>query len=649
MASDTPPITVRGLEAEISRIDDNVHELEGTIAVLDKVADDITTDLEECAGPDAAALRNKPWWVLTNSMLSLRVWTPIQHMLVLYAVLFIPVFICFEHTVNVDNSTSLTNLTLVMDIMFLFDLCLNFTISYRDSNDQLVTNPRKIRNHYLRGWFILDFIASVPPVVLKLYDVAGGETAKFGRVARVGRIMRLLRLSRVAKVTKIGSVVDSMQAHFRLNAGAMRLTKTLCLLLLLTHLVGCIFHGIATWEQASDSWDAARNLRCNSEAIMDDGTILPCRNGFTIRYLNSLYWAFTTLTTVGYGDISATTEMEIGFSIVTMILGVTIYSLILSSVNSAMSAFDTNSAFVARERRRVDDFARAAKLPRPLASRCGKYVHHRITHASEIKMPEAERDAVLQMLSPTLRAEVVKYIYRDRIAAIPFLFCVRGGNVKDDGFMCQVIPRLQIHRVFDKVTLCLERAAVHDVLFLAQGFVRVYREDKFIGRIEGGLRDSHFGFLAALRKGQFRTTVTTEDEVVYYTMPAKDLRQIFATLDRGMAGSIRSMAGSKEARVLLRASIRKVIHAYRLTGVISLPGKGKVHPFEHTEHAGHGIGGHHSTDKGSLALKALNKRINLLEGHITTASKNVTKILHHLMMTRSAHSHDQIEGHGIEA
>jgi hypothetical protein len=57
-------------------------------------------------------------------------------------------------------------------------------------------------------------------------------------------------------------------------------------------------------------------------------------------YLVSLYWAFTTLTTVGYGDIAAFSDSEIILSLIWMLFGVGIYSFIIGSLTSVLSNYD---------------------------------------------------------------------------------------------------------------------------------------------------------------------------------------------------------------------------------------------------------------------------------------------------------------------
>ena len=56
------------------------------------------------------------------------------------------------------------------------------------------------------------------------------------------------------------------------------------------------------------------------------------------KYQISWYWAVTTITTVGYGDISGNHMTEKMFSTITMIIGVAIFSY----ANGAISSLLTN-------------------------------------------------------------------------------------------------------------------------------------------------------------------------------------------------------------------------------------------------------------------------------------------------------------------
>lgn len=58
----------------------------------------------------------------------------------------------------------------------------------------------------------------------------------------------------------------------------------------------------------------------------------------------SVYFAVTTMTTVGYGDMSANTTYERFFCIVLMVIGVVCFTFISGSLSSVLSNYDSTNA-----------------------------------------------------------------------------------------------------------------------------------------------------------------------------------------------------------------------------------------------------------------------------------------------------------------
>ena len=57
-------------------------------------------------------------------------------------------------------------------------------------------------------------------------------------------------------------------------------------------------------------------------------------------YIMSFYFIVTTTSTVGYGDLSASTTLERFFCIVTMLAGVTAFTFISGALSSILSNYD---------------------------------------------------------------------------------------------------------------------------------------------------------------------------------------------------------------------------------------------------------------------------------------------------------------------
>jgi hypothetical protein len=49
-----------------------------------------------------------------------------------------------------------------VDVTFIVDILINFRTTYVNRNDEVVSHPRKIAIHYLRGWFVIDLVAAIP-------------------------------------------------------------------------------------------------------------------------------------------------------------------------------------------------------------------------------------------------------------------------------------------------------------------------------------------------------------------------------------------------------------------------------------------------------------------------------------------------------
>ena len=56
------------------------------------------------------------------------------------------------------------------------------------------------------------------------------------------------------------------------------------------------------------------------------------------RYLTALYFAYATMTTVGYGDLAATTSVEMYGAIVAMVVGTIVFSLTVGMLQAILRA-----------------------------------------------------------------------------------------------------------------------------------------------------------------------------------------------------------------------------------------------------------------------------------------------------------------------
>jgi|Transcript_17629 hypothetical protein len=71
----------------------------------------------------------------------------------------------------------------------------------------------------------------------------------------------------------------------------------------------------------------------------------------------SIYWAVTTLSTVGYGDISAYTQLEMLLSILWMTFGLCFFSFMIGSLSSMLQSIDTKEVVLTNKLATIDEMS----------------------------------------------------------------------------------------------------------------------------------------------------------------------------------------------------------------------------------------------------------------------------------------------------
>lgn len=57
-----------------------------------------------------------------------------------------------------------------MDLLFIVDIIVNFNSAFYTINDVLVTDRRRITKRYIKGWFLVDFLACIPFQLIETDD-----------------------------------------------------------------------------------------------------------------------------------------------------------------------------------------------------------------------------------------------------------------------------------------------------------------------------------------------------------------------------------------------------------------------------------------------------------------------------------------------
>lgn len=120
-----------------------------------------------------------------------------------------------------------------------------------------------------------------------------------------------------------------MDEYLKIRAAAQRLFFFMLIFILASHITSCLWLIIATTNSNDDNysgtWIAAFDFTDQDAAGL---------------YCVAFYWTITTITTVGYGDIEGTNDIERIFCAVIMIIGVILFSLANGALASIVGTDD---------------------------------------------------------------------------------------------------------------------------------------------------------------------------------------------------------------------------------------------------------------------------------------------------------------------
>lgn len=105
-----------------------------------------------------------------------RTWDGIQIVFLVYIAIFVPFRVCFDSPASLWAWDFI--LDIVVDIYFALDIVLCFNTAYiRHSDGKLEWGRKQVTKHYLKTWFVIDFVASLPINYIPLLtDGARGHT-----------------------------------------------------------------------------------------------------------------------------------------------------------------------------------------------------------------------------------------------------------------------------------------------------------------------------------------------------------------------------------------------------------------------------------------------------------------------------------------
>lgn len=359
-------------------------------------------------------------------------------MMTVLCTLVIPLAVVFKQ----DGTLAMALFDLVVTVFFSLDIYLNFNTAF-EKHRKIITDKGEIAKRYLKGWFFWDMVATIPFALL-FSGVSG---------LIVTRLFKLLRLTRLFKLFTSNRTLRRLnEMSNAINPSVIRMILMVFWIFIASHLVACAWIAIGGIDIGED--------RLNT-------------------YLQAFYWTITTLTTIGYGDISPdlAVKSQLLFTIIVQLLGAGMYGFIIGNISNLIANMDVAKSTHKEKVERINTFLKYKSIPPPLQRRVNNYYDY--LWDSRRGYNESH---VIEELPLSLKTQITIQMNRDLIKKVPLF---EGAS---ESFIKEVILNLEpvIYTPGDYIMVAGEMG--YDMYFISSGKVQVLSADESItyATLEGG-------------------------------------------------------------------------------------------------------------------------------------------------------------------
>lgn len=299
-----------------------------------------------------------------------------------------------------------------VEVLFVADIVTRFITSYYDTElARPITKQSKITRNYACGWFIVDLLTIIPFWAL----FHGGNSVKILRIIRLPKALELFEIDRfeylmiciLAKVYKQSR--SSNYASKRTQQISVYFYKIFNLIvyaLLFTYFVACFWYFLSDIDLF--------NYGCDNTFVK-----LPTINRETgwQKLVATCYFTLTSLSTVGYGDITPQNNFEKIICIFLMIIGIGFFTYIMGNFNDVLLNYDQKMGIVDHGSGlqvwllSLARFTPNNPLPKTLVTTIDK--HFRFYWDNDRLSSIDEDDTYLNLLPHDQRRELMNYIFDD--------------------------------------------------------------------------------------------------------------------------------------------------------------------------------------------------------------------------------------------
>ncbi|TKY54907.1 Potassium channel AKT1 [Spatholobus suberectus] len=326
----------------------------------------------------------------------------------------------------------------VVNGFFAVDIVLTFFLAYVDKTTYLfVDEPKQIAWKYARTWLAFDVISIIPSELVQ--KISPAPLQSYG-------LFNMLRLWRLRRVSALFSRLEKDRNY---NYFWVRCAKLISVTLFAVHCAACFYYLIAArYHDPKKTWIGA---------TMDNFL----EHSLWTRYVTSIYWSITTLTTVGYGDLHPVNSREMIFDIFYMLFNLGLTAYLIGNMTNLVVHGTSRTRIFRDTIQAASNFAHRNQLPprlqdQMLAHLCLKYR----TNSEGLQQQET-----LDSLPKAIRSSISHYLFYSLIDKV-YLF----HGVSND-LLFQLVSEMKAEYFPPKEDVILQNEAPTDFYILVTGAV----------------------------------------------------------------------------------------------------------------------------------------------------------------------------------
>ncbi|XP_059214668.1 potassium/sodium hyperpolarization-activated cyclic nucleotide-gated channel 4 [Centropristis striata] len=392
----------------------------------------------------------------------------------------------------------------VSDTFFLMDLVLNFrTGIVKEDNTEIILDPQQIKIKYLRSWFVVDFISSIPVdyiflIVETRIDSDFYKTARALRIVRFTKILSLLRLLRLSRLIRyIHQWEEIFHMTYDLASAMVRIVNLIGMMLLLCHWDGCLQFLVPMLQDfPADCW-VSKNKMVNDT--------------WGQQYSYALFKAMSHMLCIGYGMYPPVGMTDVWLTILSMIVGATCYAMFVGHATALIQSLDSSRRQYQEKYKQVEQYMSFHKLPADMRQRIHDYYEHRY----QGKMFDEE--SILGELNEPLREEIINFNCRKLVASMPLF-----ANA-DPNFVTSMLTKLKFE-VFQPGDYIIREGTIgKKMYFIQHGVVSVLTKGSKETKLSDG---SYFGEICLLTRGRRTASVRADTYCRLYSLSVDNFNEV---------------------------------------------------------------------------------------------------------------------------